>query len=80
MSVSEQVPVEIDSAVFGRMRLFLALYRELHDRAEGKPCMCGVCQMVRDKPPTRLDLPDVKGHPQFDAAMKALEMARQDSI
>lgn len=67
----------------GFLKTFVSLYRELHDRAEGKPCMCGVCQMVRKfADEMKLDLtvtPEKFSRGTMEDAMRCLELARRDS-
>jgi hypothetical protein len=67
----------------GLLLSFVSFYRELHDRAEGKQCMCGVCRMVRQfademKLPLTVH-PENLGPGKMEDAMRCLELAKKGS-
>lgn len=77
MGVSQQIsPVDFKNS--SSLLTFVSLYRALHDRSEGKECLCGVCRMVRGSGIELLDLDNAMGA-TVEEQLRALESAKHDT-
>jgi|HubBroStandDraft_4_1064222.scaffolds.fasta_scaffold360509_2 hypothetical protein len=69
----------------GTLILIVSLYRELHNRAKGKQCMCGACQMVQKLLVEQLGINLTLDSSKFtggsmEEAMRCLELAKEGSV